>query len=500
MQPAEKTPAAKSPAQAHDLAHLRRSIAQRKRFDRFFGILGTSLVAISLLTLAVLFAKLCQDGWQALTQTYQAKADQSGFGRKELIGQLDRQSDQWTLALRPLVLEGVDDGKLQPLLGQRVGVSGKMGRAPDSTFEPKTVEPVAGDAAAYQLAGTLSREILNVLDNTGKTVPKAVYTLKADPLRLDVSAIDSAALAPGDVSVDPSGTLKGGAVAASAVTPLITKGFFNSFPSRDPKEAGILSAWVGTLLIMFVTMIVAIPLGVASGIYLEEYATKNRFTALIEVNIANLAGVPSIIWGLLALGLFVYVLGTGRSVQTAGLTLGLLVLPIVIISTREAIRSIPGTIREASIGLGATKWQTVRHHVLPYSMPGILTGSIIAMSRAIGETAPLVTIGALTFIAFLPSPPIDYRVPAAEMAVYEQAIKADPATPMPAETLHLQPTSWLKSGFTVLPIQLFQWVSRPQKEFHNNAAAAGVILLAMTLSMNGIAIYLRYRLRRNLKW
>jgi phosphate transport system permease protein len=263
--------------------------------------------------------------------------------------------------------------------------------------------------------------------------------------------------------------------------------FLKEFPSRFPNRAGILSAWVGTVLIMVVTACTAIPLGVGAGIYLEEYAPKNKLTALIEINIANLAGVPSIIWGLMALGLFIYLfedwfgtpgndaVGLGRSVLTGGLTLGLLVLPIVIIATREAIRSIPSTIREAAIALGATKWQTVWYHIIPYSMGGILTGSIIALSRAIGETAPLITIGALTYIAFLPPSPVQSTVPFVNF-------------------------DWLKSPFTVLPIQLFNWVSRPDRRFHENAAAAGIVLVIMTLGMNAIAILLRYRLRKKIKW
>lgn len=272
------------------------------------------------------------------------------------------------------------------------------------------------------------------------------------------------------------------AVLAALVGDLVRDGaqrlswkFLTSFPSRFPERAGILSAWVGTVMLMTVTAITAIPLGVAAGIYLEEYAPKNRFTALIEINIANLAGVPSIIWGLMALGLFVYQFNFGRSVLTGGLTLGLLVLPIVIISTREAIRSIPGSIREAACALGATQWQTVWHHVLPYSMSGILTGSIIAMSRAIGETAPLITIGALTYIAFLPPPPVQADAPFVNF-------------------------KWLSSPFTVLPIQLFNWVSRPDRRFHDNAAAAGIVLVVLTLGMNAMAIWLRYRLRKKLQW
>lgn len=255
----------------------------------------------------------------------------------------------------------------------------------------------------------------------------------------------------------------------------LTWQFFTSYPSRFPEQAGILSAWVGTTLVMLVTALTAVPLGVAAAVYLEEYAPKNWLTDLIEINIANLAGVPSIVYGLMALGLFVYRLDLGASILTAGLTLALLILPMVIIATREAIRSVPITIREAAYALGATKWQTVNDHVLPYSTCGILTGMIIALSRAIGETAPLITIGALSFIAFLPHPPWQPDFP----------------------YLSLQ---WLMDPFSVLPIQMFNWVSRPQAEFHLNAAAAGLILIGMTLAMNGLAIYIRIRFRKRVKW
>jgi len=251
--------------------------------------------------------------------------------------------------------------------------------------------------------------------------------------------------------------------------------FFTQFPSRRAGQAGILSAWVGTMLVMFVTAAVAVPLGVAAGVYLEEYAPKNWVTDLIEINITNLAGVPSIVYGLLALGLFVYAFGLGQSVQTAGLTLALLILPVVIVATREAIRSIPGMIREGAYAVGATKWQTTKDHIIPYSLPGILTGVIIGMSRAIGETAPIITIGALTFIAFLPPSPVTTDFPFLSF-------------------------EWLKAPFTVMPIQMFNWTSRPDEAFHANAAAAGTILVFMTLAMNGLAIWLRYRLRKNIKW
>jgi phosphate transport system permease protein len=251
--------------------------------------------------------------------------------------------------------------------------------------------------------------------------------------------------------------------------------FMTSFPSRLAARAGILSAWVGTLLVMVVTALTAVPLGVAAGVYLEEYGRKNWLTSLIEINISNLAGVPSIIYGLMALGLFVYQFHFGHSILSAGLTLACLILPIVIVATREALRAIPGGIREASYALGATKWQTVWHHLLPYSVGGIATGVIIAMSRAIGETAPLVTIGALTFIAFLPPPPVQAEAPFLSFG-------------------------WLMSPFTVLPIQMFNWISRPTQDFHVNAAATGLVLIALTLSLNAVAIVIRYRMRKRIKW
>jgi phosphate transport system permease protein len=251
--------------------------------------------------------------------------------------------------------------------------------------------------------------------------------------------------------------------------------FFTSFPSRRASRAGILSAWVGTSLVMLVTAIVAVPLGVAAGIYLEEYARKGWLSDLIEINVTNLAGVPSIVYGLLALGLFVYQFKLGESIQTAGLTLALLILPVVIVTTRESLRAIPSSLREAAYALGASKWQMIWDHILPYSFGSILTGIIIGLSRAIGETAPVITIGALTFIAFLPESPIKDNFP---------YISFD----------------WLKAPFTVMPIQMFNWVSRPQRAFEVNAAAAGTVLIAMTLTMNALAIFLRYQLRKGIKW
>ncbi len=251
--------------------------------------------------------------------------------------------------------------------------------------------------------------------------------------------------------------------------------FFTQFPSRKAERAGILSAWVGTSMIMLVTAVVALPVGVAAAIYLEEYAPKNWMTSIIEINVTNLAGVPSIVYGLLALGLFVYQFDFGQSVLSAGLTLALLILPIIIVGTREALRAVPKAIREAAYGLGATRWEVTKDHVLPYSTGGILTGLILGLSRAIGETAPIITIGALSFIAFLPGSPITGQFPFFNF-------------------------DWLWSEFTAMPIQIFNWVSRPDQAFQQNAAAAAAILLGMTLLMNAVAIYIRFRFRKKINW
>lgn len=251
--------------------------------------------------------------------------------------------------------------------------------------------------------------------------------------------------------------------------------FMTSYPSRRPEEAGILSAWVGTVWVMVLTGLMVIPLGIMAAIYLEEYSKKNWLTNLIEINIANLAGVPSIIYGLLGLGLFVRFMGLDRSVLSGAATLAILVMPIVIMSTREALRAIPSSIREASYALGATKWQTIRHQVVPAAVPGIMTGIILAMSRAVGETAPLITIGALTYVAFLPASPVSSEFPFFSI-------------------------QGLFDPFTVLPIQIFNWVSRPQKGFFADAAAGIIVLLFITFAMNGLAVWIRRRYQKGIRW
>jgi len=236
--------------------------------------------------------------------------------------------------------------------------------------------------------------------------------------------------------------------------------FLTGFPSRRAADAGVWHALTGSVFVILVTGLLAVPIGVAAAIYLEEYGGRSVAARIIEMNITNLAAVPSIIYGLLGLGLFVRALGMGRSVLAGASTLALLVLPVVILSTREALRAVPPSIREGSYALGATKWQTVWYQVLPVAFPGILTGTILALSRAIGETAPLITIGALTFVAFAPD------------------------------------SIW--SPFTVLPIQIFNWVSRPQRDFQVNAAAGILVLLALLLTMNAAAIWLRDRYQKKL--
>lgn len=257
--------------------------------------------------------------------------------------------------------------------------------------------------------------------------------------------------------------------------PRLSLEFLLDYPSRHAERAGLLPAWVGSLLLMAVTALAAVPIGVAAAVYLEEFAARSRWSGLIEVNVANLAGVPSIVYGLLALGLFAQRLRLGESLLAAGLALALLVLPIVIVVTREALRAVPREIREAAYGLGASRWQTVRHHVLPYASAGILTGIILGLSRAIGETAPLIMLGALSFIAFLPPSPLGAEPPFLNF-------------------------DWLHSPFAALPTQIFNWLSRPDTGFHANAAAAAVILILMTLALNVLAIWLRLRARRRLQW
>lgn len=237
--------------------------------------------------------------------------------------------------------------------------------------------------------------------------------------------------------------------------------FLTSLPSRKAEKAGILPAWAGSAWILGMTALFALPLGVAAGVYFEEYAKHSRVNHLLEINIANLAGVPSIIYGILGLEVFGRMMGLGESVLAGSFTLALLILPIIIVATREAIKAVPSTLREASYGLGATKWQTIKLQVLPAASGGILTGTILALSRAVGETAPLIVIGALAYVPFVPSGPMDQ--------------------------------------FTVLPMQIFNWTSRPQAAFLVNAAAAIIVLLAITFVMNGIAIYLRNRWQKNLK-
>jgi phosphate transport system permease protein len=345
-------------------------------------------------------------------------------------------------------------------------------------------------------------------------------------------------------------TVLGLAVLAALIVDLAVDGrhslsvdFFTRFPNPDAAKAGILSAWVGSLLVILTTALLAIPVGVMAGLYLEEYAPKNALTDAIELTVNNLAGVPSIVFGLLGLGLFIYTFGMGQWILTAGLTLGLLILPVIIVATREAVRGVPQGIREAAMAVGATKWRATADHVLPYATPGIVTGVIIGLSRALGETAPLIVVGVPTFVAFLPfvSPgaPTQFEVgsfnefglPASPGALETVTLPRGGEVTMPGGEvvqvapggsieapagafvdttvsagqaavtwLPFGPDGWLFESFTVMPMQMFNWTQRPEAAFQQNAAAAGIVLLIITLSLNGAAIWLRYRMRKKVRW
>lgn len=242
----------------------------------------------------------------------------------------------------------------------------------------------------------------------------------------------------------------------------LSLGLITNFPSRLPEKAGVASALAGTIWIMILVALISFPIGVGAAVYLEEFAPRNRWTGLLEANISNLAGVPSIVYGILGLALFVRYMALGRSVLAGALTLSLLILPIIIIAARESLRAVPKDIRLAGLALGATKWEVVRSQVLPPAIPGMVTGMILAISRAIGESAPLIMIGALAFVPFLPANAFD--------------------------------------SFTVLPIQIFNWTSRPQEAFHALAAAGIIVLLVVLVAINGLAVVIRSRSQKQRKW
>lgn len=446
---------------------LQSLIRRRRRLDLAFAVFGTFLVVASLSVLVVLVGQLLGDGTTRLFSGHEVKPDGYAPGMRDLVGTLGKdESGAWALRRDPYSLpnaeKALERGLLSKFAGKTVFVKGDLPQPGHQELEVVGIETAEeGPPSKFSRDGVLGR--LQVKGDQ--------WTLDPIPLGLDFSAVETdPGLLAGKRVVVETGISRSIPLKVRAVSQLVFQSFLGSMPSREAPRAGVKSALVGSFLVVAVTMLLAVPFGVASGVYLEEYGRKNWLTALIEINIANLAGVPSIVWGLMSLGLLVYGFGLGRSVLTAGITLGLLVLPIVIMATREAIRAIPQHIREAAYACGASKWQTIRYHVLPYSLSGILTGSIIGLSRAIGETAPLITIGALTYVAFLP----DFS--------------------------WSKPFAWLGSSFTVLPIQIFNWVSRPDKSFQANAAAGGIILLALTLSMNAVAIILRYRLRRSIRW
>jgi phosphate transport system permease protein len=402
-------------------ANLAKVIAARRRQDFLFNLLGIACTLVGIVTLVVLLADLIIDGLGLLGQ-YRKDVAQASEAKVsvEKVKRGDSTAFQMTLVI------------------------------PDGTF---VCDVKASDAEVIR-----------------SSEPGGVITLEGDKLRvLFGEGSDDVIQERVDIKLTQQQvkqlTRNDGALKKAAQ---VFWRFLTSYSSSEPNRAGILAPMVGSLLVILVTVVTAVPLGVAAGVYLEEYARKNWLTTLIEINISNLASVPSILYGLMALGVLVYFLGS--NVLAGGLTLAFLILPIVIVATREALRSIPQSIREAATALGATRWQVVRHHLLPYSAGGIITGVIIGVSRALGETAPLVTIGAVVFINFLP---------------WDNSYN---------------PIAWLRSSFTVMPIQMFNWVQDADQGFRTNAAAAGIVLILLTLTLNAVAIWLRYRLRRRIKW
>jgi len=251
--------------------------------------------------------------------------------------------------------------------------------------------------------------------------------------------------------------------------------FLNSFPSRFSEKAGILPGLIGSLLVCLTSMLVAVPFGILTGVYLSEYKRKSAFSLVLQTTITNLAGIPSIVYGVVSLGVFVYYFKLGHSIISAALTLSLLALPIIIVCTYETLRLIPLTIREAAYSLGANKMQTIIHHLLPYSLSGIVTGVFFSFSRITGETAPLIAVGALTFVTFLPQSLITNQFPYISFA-------------------------WTDDPYTVIPIQIFNWVSRPDTDFHSNAAAACLVLMGITLTISAIALFFRAKIQKSIKW
>lgn len=389
-------------------AALKKNINGRRRRGTLYRALLFSSVIVAMIALGALLYDIADQAFGLTAWEYRVDPD--------------------TLADRPLA--DLSKEEMLPILQENISEGRYAQLNREESFEARTAENV--------------RAI--ILDEVARQRVAATWTLTE-------SLLDRAAIEQDVREEYPDADLRW--------TSWVNWNFVNTPASSTPELAGIRTAILGSLWVIGITILFALPIGVGAAIYLEEYATKNRFNQLIQTNINNLAGVPSIIYGLLGLTIFVRALGSitqERTILSAGLTMALLVLPLIIINAQEAIRAVPDSIRQASYGVGATKWQTIWHHVLPLAFPGILTGNILAMSRAIGETAPLIVVGAATFIT------------------------ADPDSPF--------------ARFTVLPILIYNWTSRPQAEYKIIAAAAIIVLLIILLSLNSVAIILRNRFRK----
>jgi phosphate transport system permease protein len=440
------------------LQALRRSIAQRKLTDKIFMFFALFCLMTGLLVLVVLI--------------FQLFFGAIGFSVIDSVG-LER------TAIAMVESVGEDpDSPAKPIVSGLAKVVNDAKKARENDPEALALirfTPAEQEAFVTELIKVYDQvnpyaEEITALSFTDDPARKQEIQTRLDATNEGIQQIykEFRGLCPGRIS-------KFGGDWLCKVNSRLDLRFISLNLSSDPESSGVKVAVYGSILVILVTATLAIVFGVSAGIFLEEYAPRNWFTNFIEININNLAGVPSIVYGLLALGFFSRQLGLGASIITGGCTLACLTLPIIIVTTRESIKSIPVGIREGAFALGASKWMTIKDHILPYSIGGILTGVIVGLSRAIGEAAPLITIGAATFITILP---LDEKNLIGSFFSF----------------------GWLRSQFTVMPIQMFNWVGESNPGFQLNASAAGVVLVVMTLLMNGIAIYIRSYFRSRIKW
>lgn len=438
---------------------VQRSLKKRYRAEKRFRIYGIVSIVIGILALLLLFTEIISKGIGAFEQHYVQleitfDAEELGFGPSELeVIEKLKNLEGYAPAERKSIQDEFNSlltfANFTGLIRQAL-----YERFPEVTSrtDKRNLSALISVGASYTLRDMLTED-LDLLNST-----RTLWLLADDDLDTYVKSLDDSEPFIGRLSENQIAWIND-LLKNNEVDGKFNTIFFTSGDSSEPEQAGILGAMMGTFFTLIVTLLLSFPLGVAAAVYLEEYAKKNRFTDFIEVNINNLAAVPSVIFGLLGLAIFLNMFGMTRSVPlVGGMVLTLMTLPTIIISSRAAITSVPPSIREAALGMGASRMQTILHHVLPLAMPGMLTGAIIGMARALGETAPLLMIGMVAFIAEIPS-------------------------------------SW-NDAATVLPVQIFLWADSPERAFVERTSAAIMVLLAFLITMNGLAIYLRKRLER----